>query len=306
MKNIITLTIILFMALLLMPGYASDVVDAGIAEGTPDTEISIPAISVETTPPAQNIAEVNSLKNNTPCLNIAATGTETAKPTNSGNEWKYEITPYVWLPTNRTNVTYGDKSVGSVVTPSEMIKNLNFTIAARLQANNDKWGVMADYFAVKSEADVNLRSIPAKNKTNVAMTQFAGFWRQKGGDSIYDIYAGINIYNMDVDVTFTPLLKQREIYKKINWVDPVIGLRGDFPLSKKLRFRASGELSGFSNTSSLNYKVNGLFDLQTSEKFSLRAGYQSMGIKRKRGVGLETLNIDLKLYGPIIEAGFKF
>jgi hypothetical protein len=136
------------------------------------------------------------------------------------------------------------------------------------------------------------------------MMQFAGYLRQTNGKSTYDFFAGARYYALDLSLDFEPTI--RRIKKNINWIDPLVGVKASIPLSDHFKLRLYGDVGGFGMNSQTSWRASGMVDWQTSDSFSLLAGYNTMGFDRKKGSGFGTMNTNMSIYGPVFGASLRF
>jgi hypothetical protein len=90
------------------------------------------------------------------------------------------------------------------------------------------------------------------------------------------------------------------------WVDPFVGLRTRFQLTKDLMMVFRGDVGGFSIGSKFAWNVSGYLGYSVSEMVSLWAGYRALGVNYQNGSGNDKFVYDVTIQGPAIGVGFRF
>lgn len=184
------------------------------------------------------------------------------------DEWQFELTPYVWLPTISGDLNFdpppgggGNGGPSIDVGPSDWLDLLNGAALINGGARKGRFSVTADfvYLSLKSDGDkvVAVReavNVPVDASLNLmTQTKFeGGSWTLAGGYTVkntdrttLDIIAGVRYlgldvktsWNLELDITapgggvVLPAQGSRE--KGVDLWDGIIGIRGNTTLGNK-------------------------------------------------------------------------
>ena len=232
-----------------------------------------------------------------------------ATPSSSTDDWKAEITPTIWIPSTNLSLTYGSRSLGTVIRPEDLVGKIQFAACGHLEARKGDWGVTGDGFYVNLAEDVTYRRVNGSMRFNETLLQANGFYRLQQGEAPIDVMVGLRLYDFGISTAFSRdglIFNQAVTFERNrSWVDPVIGMRASFPLNEDLRFGLYGDIGGFGVGSDFSYRVSGQFDYAASDSISVGVGYAALGARYRGGSGLDTFNMDLTQYGPTLALKFK-
>lgn len=148
------------------------------------------------------------------------------------NEWKFSLTPYLWLPGISTEAPLPETNSSSDVTAGDVLKHLSGVAMLSGQARYGKWGLLAD--AAHAEfTDEHVRGgnvISTSSTATIKLTTFTGGF-------------SYNILH-EPQLSIDTLVSLRTVNVKANWridfnhfddlslskraraTDPVIGIKG--------------------------------------------------------------------------------
>ena len=107
--------------------------------------------------------------------------------------------------------------------------------------------------------------------------------------STLDFGANIGRFSIDREVT-------------VNSVDPIVGVRGHYPLGERFSVSGRADIGGFSVGSDLTWQVYGGVNYDFSDSFAGTIGYRYMSIDYEA----ERLTLDVNLQGPLIGVTYSF
>lgn len=222
-------------------------------------------------------------------------------------KWHYQFIPAAWFPTMSTKIEIGSRTLQSTIKPRDILKDIDMSYAGRIEANNRDWGLFADFYNLRASQNItaNIGTLGRSELRNTIL-QCAAFKRWYSADekNHYDLLAGFRYYALSLEIDLAdplPTLK-----KDPNWIDPIIGGRANFKLSKNLNFDLYGDIGGFGAGSEFTWRASGIFDWQLSEGFSLDAGYNAFAYKYDKGGRFDKIKTDMQMYGPTLGLNFKF
>jgi hypothetical protein len=98
------------------------------------------------------------------------------------------------------------------------------------------------------------------------------------------------------------VLSNSSISGSKTWVDPIVGIRGQWLLTDDIYFVARADYGGFGVSSESTYNLYGAFGTQVKENTTIELGIRSMGIDYRRGGFV----YDMGLTGPFMGTRIVF
>lgn len=224
--------------------------------------------------------------------------------TAQANEWNHSLSIYGWFPSLDSTISTAFGDLDMSVSAKDLISNLDMALMGAYEINNGQWGFVGDLFysdisANKpgpfgfASADLDL--------TLIILSGFATYRVSQSTGSAIDVYGGFRAYDMTIDGQFNggqdPTFGGSD-----KWVDPVIGVRGNWTLSDKWGFSAVADLGGFGVGSDMSGQLLGTFDYALNDNWDLRFGYRYLAIDKP--IGGRDARIDL--HGLIFGATYSF
>jgi opacity protein-like surface antigen len=209
----------------------------------------------------------------------------------STSPWEFRIEPYGWL-----TAIDGDVGVrhltGSVEAGFDDIwEVLDFAAALQLEVRNGRWGMIADGFY----SDLSQSFTPPTRlhtNGNFEMQQFLGEFdlAYRFADSpsgFIDAYAGVRYNYLSADLTadaINPLIdKNIDLSQSKDWLDPLIGLRGQWNINDKWFLAGKGDLGGFSVGADLSWSLQATVGYHFTENVFVELGYRYLDTDYKDG-----------------------
>ena len=225
--------------------------------------------------------------------------TQPPPPVPAYSAWRYEITPYAWLPslngssTIKGHTTDIDASFFGDLIHRKIPKQL-FGLMTAFEARNDRFAIIGDFTYLKLGASksgsrsetLDPRLTLAAGATfettiNMIITELAGAyefarWGSPAGSATsVDIYAGGRLWwqeaeaSLNVDATLTALLPRRTFTLNgtravansgdVTWVDPLVGLRLRHQFMPGQELTLSGDVGGFGVGSEFSWQAVGAY-----------------------------------------------
>jgi hypothetical protein len=232
-------------------------------------------------------------------------------PIESG--WAYEIAPYFWAPGLTGDVgVFGAPPVGVDVKFVDLFEAIDwseFPPVAMLhgEIRNDRFGVFADliHFALQVDASTPGPAFSSADlELKATIGTALGFYRvaEEGGSHL-DLLAGARLWSVDSDLSFgAGALPAISVSDHETWVDPVIGVKGQYGLTEKIFLKGWGMIGGFGVSSDFMWDVFGGLGYQVTDRFSATAGWRHIGVDYSH----DSFLFDVDLDGPMFEGSFKF
>lgn len=124
-----------------------------------------------------------------------------------------------------------------------------------------------------------------------------------------EVLGGGRYVRLDVELDITgggPLGAQLEVDKDVDWLEPFVGARLRFMLSKSLTFAIRGDAGGFGIGSDMTWALVNTLQFQMSRKSVLLLGYRILDIDYDQGSGGTRFVYDIMMHGPTAGVMFRF
>jgi hypothetical protein len=220
-------------------------------------------------------------------------------PAPAYNSWRFDITPYAWMPslngssTIKGHTTDIDATFFGDLIHRKIPKQL-FGLMTAFEARNDRFAILGDFTYLKLGAsksgqrseslDPRLTLAAGANfETTIKMviTELAGAYElarwgsPSGSATAVDVYAGGRLWwqqaeaSLNVGATLTALLPRdtfvlngNRAYASsgdITWVDPLVGLRLRHQFTPGHELMLSGDVGGFGAGSDFSWQAVGAY-----------------------------------------------
>lgn len=239
-----------------------------------------------------------------------------AAPEVAGTGWRFQITPYGWLPTIGGTVrpAPGLPTFEKTLSPGDVLERLNGAVFLTGTARYGRLMFYGDLtWAQISEtalAVVPGIGIPVRVKgtvTQASLTLGGGVSLVDTPGFVLDALAGARIMHLEADVEAQAFLAPNFAIGAAGgidkgWVDPILGARFRWQFAPDWSFIGYGDVGGFDVGSKLTWQLVGTVNYRMTENLYLSAGWRHMYFDyRERGQILET-----EMTGPIFGATLRF
>lgn len=227
------------------------------------------------------------------------------------------IAPYLWLAgLNGKSGVFGREPVHVSASFSEVFDILRFGSMAVTQLHNGTWGVFGDFIYVKTEDEESvtrsLMSVPTSLTAIVETSSFTGTlmgaYRVYSTPSAFiDVMAGARLWNVDDNIRLTltqggPSIAHLSGSDGSTWVDPMLGVKGQFGLSPSWYVDAWGMVGGLGMGSEVTWDALIGVGYRWHDWLSIVGGYRALGVRYDHdGFLYEVIQ-----HGPILGAVFHF
>jgi hypothetical protein len=231
------------------------------------------------------------------------------------DEWRFEVTPYLWGTGIRGTVNLNDSSAKSAdMSSSNVLSDLKSGAMITAEAHKGNWGIMGDFISATLQ---NSGSVPVLtpdgratigDKVTVQQTILTGafsYTLANTKDAYVDALLGVRA----IDVTATLGLTvegtsiKRSISKKSSTVDPIIGAKGRYRIADSTWYIPFyGDIGSGGGTTNLTWQamagIGKTFNKVVDASLTYRALYYDM---KDSGVLQKTT-----MLGPQVAVTFKF
>lgn len=216
------------------------------------------------------------------------------------DEWKQELTPYLWGSNLQGSVTVGSVTAGVDLGFGDILDKLEMGFMGAYRVSNDRWSVTLDAMymglgatsrgangLLASEMDVDQMSIELA--AEYAVTDHLTVL---GGLRYADVEARIAVNGPS-----NTLVKASSAH---SWVDPIVGLQYRVPLSSKWSLALRGDVGGFGIGSDLAWQGIATVRFDLSENIAAVAAYRYIDTNYDSGSGSSYFRYDVVTAGPAL------
>lgn len=239
-----------------------------------------------------------------------------AVPETAQAGWRFQITPYGWLPTIGGTVrpAAGLPTFEKTLSPGDVLERLN---GAFFLTGTARYGRLMFYgdltWAQISETALAIVpgvGIPVRVKgtvTQASLTLGGGYSVIDTPAFVLDALAGARIMHLEADVEAQAFLAPNFAIGAAGgvtkgWVDPILGARFRWQFTPDWSFIGYGDVGGFDVGSRLTWQLVGTVNYRMTQNLYLSAGWRHMYFDyRERGQIIET-----EMTGPIFGATLRF
>ena len=248
---------------------------------------------------------------------------EKVKP--AEDKWKFIVTPYAQLNSLDLKSTIAGTTAKVDLDFADLLDDFDVwgaSIRSEARKGDSKWSILFDGSYIDLEGNFNLEPhAPAKVKVDIeqAIVDLAVMYRLFKGLPMKKAGCYLPL-SLDVWAGGRYVYLKQKIKPKLNsglsstlgtskdWIEPLVGARIQFPLTRKLTFNALGDFSGFGvgSASDRTWSCAAGFDYQLFEKVSFKLAYRIYDIKYSNGSGTSEFGMDGRMEGPWLGATFHF
>lgn len=237
-------------------------------------------------------------------------------PTPRESGWSFNVAPYMWALRLDGDLTV-DGSAGSVgLSDKEILNHLKAALMLEAGVRKDRVGVFGDFLVAKLEGDGAVGPLGRQN-ADVKLRMFKATF---GVDYLLGPYALASGTNA-AQVTVAPYLAGRYFYLETDitssipavraqgsesWMDPLIGVRTDWNLTRHWNIGVGGNIGGFGVGSDLAAEglatVGYRFHFSKHVTGNILAGYRVL----YQDYSHQNFTYDATLHGPILGLAITF
>lgn len=244
---------------------------------------------------------------------VGAYGAEWSQVQNdNARKWEFIFAPYLLVPTIEGNSGIGRlPSVDLNVSPGTILDNLQFGAMGHFEALYDqRFGLVLDIAYMNLGSGTTFPAVGGSVKSGVkqAVTEFMLGYRFWQSDRAWlEAYAGGRWWHNELKVTAAIPAASFSRTITENWVDPVVGLRGQAFVSGKVSLYGSGNIGGFGLASDLTWALQGGVGYHFSDRVALQLQYKATGVDYdNEKAGTSAFSYDTVTHGPMVGVAIRF
>jgi opacity protein-like surface antigen len=223
-----------------------------------------------------------------------------------GDEWHFQFTPYLWIPSISGRAGIGNLETDLSTGESSTGVEINFGFMGTFEARKNKFIILTDLLysdlaTERGNPGPLFSSSRASFKTFIFHPEVGYRVVDNGKGAFVDVLAGVKYWHLNANLAFgAGVLPATEVERSRSWVDVFGGLRARAPLGK--RFFAVGKAGLGGGGSEFTYGLFGGLGLTVTDRVALIGGYRVLSVDYDKDGFL----FDVSLHGPIMGVGFKF
>ena len=204
----------------------------------------------------------------------------------------------------------GDAQAGPLQVPvdvgiSDFFDSLKFGAMAAYRAENEQWSFSGDvtYMNLGSRRTTEQgRASAGLDTEQLTVMATAGYRVTPRLEALLSLA----YFDLTADLRVRVLQQVQTVSRDASWVDPLVGLNYEVPISGKWRYTLRGDIGGFGVGSDLTWHALTKFTYQQSDRFSWYVGYRAIAYDYEDGEGLRYQHYDLVQHGPGAGIAFSF
>lgn len=229
------------------------------------------------------------------------------------NEWRFEVTPYVWLPGMKGTINFDNGLAKSAdFSSSNVLSNLKSGGMISAEVHKGSWGVMGDVISATLQ---NSGSIPVSggaatvaDKITIQQTVLTGaatYTIANTKDAYIDALIGVRSFNITAtlsgNLVGTP--EKETISKTTSTVDPIIGAKGRYRIAESSWYMpAYADIGSGGGTTNLTWQVMAGLGKSFGSLIDVSLTYRALYYDMKAGGVLQKTTMQ----GPQAAITFKF
>ena len=205
------------------------------------------------------------------------------------SQWGFTLAPYGWLPGMTGSISIADRTADVDVSPGEVLSHLDAAFMMVTQVRYNRWAVTGDLVYARLHDDIDPPNGILFSSTHEVLKETIGtidlsYRVVDSPKAFLSVYAGARIYDIYTQIVLRPRLAQGvNVSTTETWVDPIIGIRGRYYVSRAVFLNLCGDIGGFGAGSEFSWQALGGVGVQVSRWCDLELGYRALGFDYEPG-----------------------
>lgn len=204
----------------------------------------------------------------------------------------------------------GDAQAGNLSVPvdvslSDFFDVLKFGAMAAYRIENDQWSFSGDVTYMNLGASQTAPQGRASLGLDVDQVTLMATAGRRVAPQL-EALLSLAYFDVSADLRVRILQQVRTASRDARWVDPLIGLNFEVPVSGKWRYTLRGDVGGFGVGSDFTWHALTKFTYHPSERFGWYLGYRVIAYDYEDGQGRNYQRYDLRQHGPGAGIAFHF
>lgn len=222
------------------------------------------------------------------------------------SDWTHEVAPYMWGTSLEGTTGIGPATVDVDASFSDILDALEMAAMGSYRGSKDRVSVLFDvvYASLGGSGTGPLEAVRA----NVDIDQLVmeGDLGYALTDSLHG-FVGLRYVDLKSQIRLRgPLGGEQTVRGKADWIDPVIGLYYEAPISGKWSFSLRGDVGGFGVGSDFAWQGVGILRWQASQAIGVLLAYRYLSSDYDQGKDESYFRYDMAMQGPALGVVFTF
>ncbi len=221
-------------------------------------------------------------------------------------EFRWSITPYVWAPTTKVDLSYQGTDIGGgQIRVKDVVDKIDAAFMLNVEYGKGNWSVFTDLLYMEASDRVVRQFLTVDSSFEQVMLDAAVSYWPGGVGSSLNLIAGVRYTSSDNRFSFsgnqngTPL---GTIRSDEGYTDALFGLRYRFDFTDRWKLLTRGDYSFGDTDGTLLLQANFAYTVGKKQHNQFLFGYQYKESKLKDG----DLTTDMELSGPTVAFNFRF
>jgi hypothetical protein len=249
------------------------------------------------------------LTGTSPVLLAGSVETKFVQTQPAENPWNFNLSIYGWATAIDGTISAGGRSADVDIAFKDVLKHLDMTFMGAAELRYKRWGFMGDLIYARLHDDIAPPAGIVFSSTHEVFKEtigsFAISYRVVDTKPAYlDLFAGARVYSFYSEIVLRPNLAGQGFKASgtETWVDPIVGLRGRYYVSRAVFLNGYADVGGFGAGSELSWQVLGAVGVQAARWCDVQLGYRALSFEYDGAKGKQ----EITTHGPIIGATIKF
>lgn len=229
----------------------------------------------------------------------------------AADAWQFELTPYLWASGMEGDVQAGRLPKTAVdMSFGDILDTLDFGLMGAFEARNGRWGFLFDgiFMRVSDSATASRGPLTVNADAEVEQTMLAGAvaYRAVEGKAPVDVIAGLRYTKLDVDAKIdASLFSLAGTVKRsgdLDWIDPYLGVRVQYPLNERWSLVGYADVGGFGVGSDFTWQGLAGVNYEFSKSVVAKFGYRYLRVDYDK----DNMLYEMRNDGVYLGAAFRF
>jgi hypothetical protein len=215
------------------------------------------------------------------------------------DDWDYTITPYVWLPSLDVSLDVGPNP--PVSSEKSILDVLDGAFLINGEARKKRWSFLGEFNYLNLSDDFalgpsNIRAGWALQGTMISVG--AGYAVLDDSRTRLEVVGGLRAWDLEATTRVANVRARQDV----SFIDPMIGLRVETPLSDRVTLHGLANIGGDNFGSDQQIEAIAQVSIPFRDTMSMAAGYRYLQVDFSE----DNVVSDTTMQGPFISFSFNF